>query len=223
MDSYDICLYGHLTIDRVFEDFQERVTLGAMANVWHAMTYLDTHYKIKLNPVSLGEAIIVVNCSNSERIGRGNLNIKTRTPNIVNSRWHHIMYLNQLPNPSFINEINNGIISADITSGNIQSIFPYLNKIDYLFISDEDLFIDIKELGKKVKGTVILHYPSGSYVTNGKTSFNAQTKILENINVLGAGDIFAACFITQQMKTNNIKESINYAHKKTAEILMKRR
>ena len=31
---HDITLYGHLTVDRIFDGFEERQTLGAMANMW---------------------------------------------------------------------------------------------------------------------------------------------------------------------------------------------
>lgn len=222
MNICDVCVYGHLTVDRIFDDFRESTTLGAIANFWHTLTKLDINLNIKLNPIALGEAIILINRKNSQRIGRGNLNIKTRIPNIVQSKWHHIMYLNQLPDLSFIDNIKTGIISADVTAGNMNNILPHLNKIDYLFISDEDLFMNINELGKKVKGSVILHYPSGSFVTNGKKFFEKKIETIENLDVLGAGDIFAACFISSCIKTKNIESAIDFAHKKTTDILLDR-
>jgi hypothetical protein len=219
MDKYDLCIYGHMTIDHIFDNFKEKHTLGAMANVWHALMKLNTNLKIKLNPISIGEAIILINKKNTQRVGRGELNIQTRSPEIVNASWNHIMYLNQLPDISFLDKIQ-GTISADITAGDIQSIIPYLNKIDYLFISDEDLFMNVNELGKKVKGHVILHYTSGSFVTNGKKSFEKKTKVVENIDVLGAGDIFAACFINACIKSMPIEKAVEYAHQKTTDILI---
>ena len=59
------------------------------------------------------------------------------------------MYLNRL-NTEFINDIKTGIVSADLTDGEIQ-IDDHLDKIDYLFLSDENLHMDIDELGKLVK------------------------------------------------------------------------
>lgn len=225
MNDYDLCLYGHLTVDKVFTGFEESVTLGALANVWYAFTKINPSLKIKLNPTSFGEAIIVVNRENSQRVGRANLNIRQKTPKIVNSRWHHIMYLNHLKDLDFISSIETGIVSADITSGgNFERIIPFLDKIDFLFISDEDLFMDVYELSKKVSGNVILHYPSGS-LTVGKNieSIEIKTEIINDLDVLGAGDIFAASFISSYMKTNDLKKSIEYSHKKTTDILMEKK
>jgi len=224
MGTYDLCLYGHLTIDRIFTDLNESVTLGALANVWDALTKIDPTIKVKLNPISLGEAIILVDHKNSYRIGRGNLNIKEKKPSSVASKWHHIMYLNQLNELEFIDEIKSGVISADIsTSQNFDKIYPFLNKIDFLFISDEDLIVDIKELSEKVKGRVILHYPAGSTVTDGKEVLKTETEVVSNVNVLGAGDIFAASFISSYIKTNDLKKSIEFSHQTTIKLLMEKK
>lgn len=220
MQKYDLSLYGHMTIDRIFNEFEESTSLGAMANVWSAISKLGTGLSVKLNPTALGEAIILINKKNAQRVGRGNLNLSTKTPTVYNSTWHHIMYLNRL-DTEFIDNIKSGIISADLTDGAI-SIDDHLDKIDYLFLSDENLFMDIDELGKLVKGWVILHYPSGSYATNGKKSYTQQTTVVKDINVLGAGDIFAAAFITSMINNspNEIETILKYTHQKTLELLM---
>ena len=172
------------------------------------------------NLVDAEEAIVLINKKNAQRVGRGNLNLSTTTPTIYNSMWHHIMYLNRL-NTNFIDDIKTGIISADLTDGEI-NVEDHLDKIDYLFLSDENLFMDIDELGKLVKGWVILHYPSGSYTTNGKQSYTHENKVVKNINVLGAGDTFAAVFITSMLNAspNNIDKILENTHKKTSELLI---
>jgi len=220
VQKYDISLYGHMTIDRIFNEFDESISLGAMANVWSAISKLGTGFSVKLNPTALGEAIVLINKKNAQRVGRGNLNLSTTTPTIYNSMWHHIMYLNRL-NTDFIDDIKTGIISADLTDGEI-NVEDHLDKIDYLFLSDENLFMDIDELGKLVKGWVILHYPSGSYTTNGKQSYTHENKVVKNINVLGAGDTFAAVFITSMLNAspNNIDKILENTHKKTSELLI---
>ncbi len=220
MQKYDISLYGHMTIDRIFNEFEESISLGAMANVWSAISKLGTGFSVKLNPTALGEAIVLINKKNAQRVGRGNLNLSTTTPTIYNSNWHHIMYLNRL-NTEFINDIKTGIVSADLTDGEIQ-IDDHLDKIDYLFLSDENLYMDIDELGKLVKGWVILHYPSGSYATNGKQSYTHENIVVKNINVLGAGDTFAAVFITSMLNDspNNMDKILEYTHKRTTELLI---
>ena len=87
------------------------------------------------------------------------------------------------------------MISADICKGKPLKSKEVLQQIDYLFISDEDIFMDIKELGKLTKGWVILHHSGGSVCTNGVESFEINLPIIENINVLGAGDMLSASFI----------------------------
>ena len=65
MQKYDISLYGHMTIDRIFNEFDESISLGAMANVWSAISKLGTGFSVKLNPTALGEAIVLINKKNA--------------------------------------------------------------------------------------------------------------------------------------------------------------
>ena len=218
MNKYDISLYGHITIDRIFVDFDEHKTIGAMGNVWNALISTDYTLSIDLNPSSIGKAIVLVDKKNVERLGRGILNLKNNVITASRAKWHHIMYLNQLEDVSFIENIKDGIVSADLTSGHMNNL-DKLKFIDYLFISDEDLFMDIEELAKQVKGWVILHYPEGSYSSNGKESFKLTNTIIENIDVLGAGDFFAASFIYKKLSEKNEKKCVKYAHSNTTKLL----
>ena len=95
----------------------------------------------------------------------------------------------------------------------------YLKYVDYLFISDEDLFMDIVELSTMVKGWVILHSPTGSQCHNGKKHFKTDSEIIKNLNVLGAGDMFAASFISNMLSETSIKNAISNAHKQTSLLL----
>lgn len=221
--TYDLCLYGHLTIDHVFHGFQESVSLGAMANVWHALTILDSALKVKLCPLAIGEAIVVLDKEKSERVGRANLNIATTHGVAEQASWHHIMYLNALHDASFIPLIDTGIVSADITAGSCSTILRYLNYIDFLFIAEEDLFLDLDELSALVKGVVIVHSPEGSIVakSDGKRKI-ARHPPIKHLNVLGAGDIFAASFISAFLSTQCLDESISRAHMQTTALLLDR-
>ncbi len=224
MQRYDLALYGHLTIDRMFnEHFKKSCTLGAMANVWDALVSIDTSLSIDLQPTALGEAIIIINEKQGTRLGRGQLNLKTRKCTPAHARWHHVMYLNQLKDVSFISDIE-GIVSADITSGDFNNR-EALKHIDYLFISDEDLCMDLKSLASEVRGSVVLHYPAGSIITDGDIECKTETTVLEKINVLGAGDIFAACFINHSLThpTSSMSDRARYAHDTTTSLLVKRK
>ena len=48
-----------------------------------------------------------------------------------------------------------------------------------------------KKLGKLTKGWVILHHKAGSVCTDGDKLFETKVSVIENVNVLGAGDMFA--------------------------------
>ena len=218
MYQYDLAIYGHITVDRIINNFKEEVSLGAIANFWSALNKIKSSTKFKLVPCAMGEAVIIVNEKTSQRFGRGNLNLETVEPSVVNAEWHHVMYLNQLKNKDFIRDLD-GIISADLTAGKMD-ILDDLVYIDYLFLSEEDLFMDLNKLANLVKGCVILHYPSGSICADGKTQIECKTEVKKNINVLGAGDTFAACFISNMLKNNDIESSLKYAHDKTLKVLL---
>lgn len=219
MENYDLAIYGHLTVDKIITGFKQTQTLGAMGNVWSTLSKLNSGINVKLCPTAIGEALIYIDEAAATRTGRANLNLSTSKTKPQNSKWHHAMYLNLLEDKKFINDCS-GITSADVTAGK-HDIEDYKN-LDYLFISDEDLFMDVEELARYIKGTVILHYPSGSYASNGKDlKFHSSIDPINNVNVLGAGDIFAACFMAKKISEYpvSIEAALHYAHSKTKEIL----
>lgn len=218
----DIALYGHLTVDRVFNVDSEYQTLGSIANVWQDLINLDWSLKIGLSPMYFGEALIFADKPRAERIAKVSLNIQKKTPKILDSKIHHLMYLNCFEHFDFIGQLK-GIITADLCLG--KSLNPQVIKyVDYLFVSDEDEY-DINVLQKYIKGYIILHSRNGSMIYN-STSKVAEyaipvDKLLKDVNVLGAGDSFAASFLYNLIRTNNIdiKNRIEFAHNKTTEIL----
>lgn len=217
MYKFDLAVYGHITIDRIINNFEEEVSLGAIANFWNALNIINSKISYKLCPCAIGEAVVLINECKSQRVGRGNLNLKTNKPKPIDAKWHHIMYLNQLKDKSFIKDLN-GIVSADLTAGDM-NIKNELRYIDYLFISEEDLFMDIKNLAQLVRKNVILHYPSGSACVGKNMSKTYTTTFKENMNVLGAGDSFAACFISNMLTHDNLDISIQKAHEMTLKVL----
>lgn len=221
MEKYDIAIYGHLTIDTIFfSDFAQKHTLGAMGNIWEAIVKENSSLALDLQPMALGEAIILVDKKRGKRLGRGRLNLKTRKVFPQDAKWHHIMYLNQLDDASFIQDIQNGLISIDITAGELKNL-EMLKYIDYAFISDEDLFMDIDKLANLVRGWVVLHYPGGSIITNGKERFESEVEVIKDLNVLGAGDYFAGFFISNLVTcpTMDLVECTRIAHEKTSMML----
>ena len=73
------------------------------------------------------------------------------------------------------------------------------------------------------KGYVVLHSSSGSVVSNGVDEFFYKLPrdlILKGVNVLGAGDTFASCFLYKLLRNvGDIHNWIEFAHLKTTEII----
>jgi len=205
----DVSLYGHLTFDRVFSKTSNYCSVGSMGNVWKTLNTINPSLKISLNPTAFGEAVIYVDVDKSERCSIANLNNFTKSPEIQRSNWHHILYINELKDLSFIRDINTGVISADICAGQVLPDLEVLSKIDFLFISDEDLFMDIEALSKLVKGTVIMHHSGGSIAITGTNRLENSINRIDNVNVLGCGDMFASFFINEYLNTQKNSKNID--------------
>ncbi len=216
----DISLYGHLTIDTLLDGETEKKTLGSIANVWKALVGLDCSLNIGLSPIDIGQALIYIDKQAATRVGKASLNLKKFAPKIIESKVHHILYLNEISDTAFIPALD-GIITSDICPGKPVRK-ELLQHVDYLFISDEDCD-DFSGLVEATKGWVILHSATGSICSNGKDEFFwklHEDDILKNVNVLGAGDIFAACCLYKLLgEDNDIHHWIEFAHRKTTEIL----
>jgi len=224
MVSKIVTLYGHLVVDTILVDFEQEVNLGGIVNVWSGLKHLNHSLTVNIRPTDIGEAIILVDKKTNQRTSRGCLNLNSSKIQSVHSDWHHIAYINQVTHNEFIHEIDTGIISADITKESPENVTPFLKYIDYLFISEEDLFMDVHLLGEMVKGWVIAHSPVRSICTNGTDKFVYDVPthlLLNNVNVLGAGDYFASGFINAIMLGHSITDSIKCAHENTTTLLQR--
>ncbi len=217
----DISLYGHLTIDTILDGDRERKTLGSIANVWKALLEVDPTLDIGLSPIDVGQALIYVDKPAAQRYSKVNLSLVQHQAKIIDSTIHHLVYLNEMTRHDFIPALD-GIITADICPGKSVNK-DLLSYVDYLFISDEDIDGDLSEYANATKGWVILHSSSGSIVSDGDQEFFyklPEELMLKNVNVLGAGDIFASCFLYKLLKNEgDIHNWIEFAHLKTTEII----
>lgn len=219
-----ISLYGHITTDTIFDNDITYKSVGGLGNVWLMLSKICENYQINVEPTNIGEALILVNKKKSERASIANLNQTKREPIIRDSEWSHILYVNELDNLSFIKEVSekSNIVSIDVCKGKKFNQLSILKYVDYFFISDEDLFIDVNSLAAKTKGWIILHHKGGSKCINKNISFEINTPIIDNINVLGAGDMFAAAVINSILNTvdkSNLQLNIKEAHNITSKIL----
>jgi hypothetical protein len=218
---HDIVLYGHLTKDIIFDGFHQSYGIGSMANVWAALKDINPLFNIRMQPTAIGEAVVYVDKASGIRISKPKLNLHTAIPKLVPSVWNHILYINNLPDVSFVPKLN-GIVSFDLSVGKPPDL-DILKYADYLFLSDEEEFMDFNEMCKMVKGWVILHKSEGSIVSNGKETKIFCAETIKNINVLGAGDIFTANVIAEILKGTDIYDSVSHAHKETYINLSKRK
>ena len=189
----DISLYGHLTVDTLLDGETEKKTIGSISNLWKALVELDCSLNIGLSPIDIGQALIYIDKKAATRVGKASLNLRKFSPKVFESKVHHLSYLNEMSERGFIASLD-GIITADICPGK-PVMKEVLSQIDYLFISDEDCD-DFAELVDATKGWVILHSATGSICSNGEDEYFwklHEDDILKDVNVLGAGDIFAAC------------------------------
>lgn len=221
----DIALYGHLTIDTITDGDTEKKTLGSMANVWKALLELDPTLDIGLSPIDVGQALIYIDKPAAQRYSKVQLSLVQHQAKIFSSKVNHLIYLNEMTRYDFIPALD-GIITADICPGKSISNTAnkdLLNYVDYLFISDEDIDCDLSYLASVTKGWVILHSSSGSIVSNGEEEFFyklPENMMLKNVNVLGAGDIFASCFLYKLLQNvGDMRSWIEFSHLKTTEII----
>lgn len=219
-----VALYGHLIVDHIFIDFKQITSVGGIANVWNGLVQINNNLDVILAPCAIGEAIVVVSPESNTRVGRANFNLKTTKLLPIHADWHHIAYLNQLQDTSLLKKLVNGIISADLTKEYPEKVLNELKFVDYLFLSKEDLFMDLNELAKYTRGWVIMHNPMGSICSNGVETIQydiPKKLILNNINVLGAGDMFAACFINNILIGMSLKNALAKSHEQTTTLLLK--
>lgn len=217
----DISLYGHLTIDTIIDGNNEKKRLGSMANVWQSLLEIDPSLDIGLSPIDVGQALIYIDKPAAQRYSKVNLSLVKHQAKIFNSKIHHLIYLNEMTRYDFIPALD-GIITADICPGKSVNK-ELLHNIDYLFISDEDIDSELSDYTNATKGWVILHSASGSVVSDGDEEFFykiPEELMLKGVNVLGAGDTFASCFLYKLLsKEGNIRDWIEFAHSKTTEII----
>jgi hypothetical protein len=218
---FDITLYGHLTNDHIFDGQDEYMSLGGIANCWRALSDLDMKMNIGLSPSALGEANIYIERKQLKRNSIAELNKETFEVKVKPSKMSHVLYLNELHDTSFIKELS-GVLSADLCKGE-EVKYELLKHFDYVFVAnDEDH--DIEKI-RWYSNMVILHSPEGSVISVGEMIqppyMVHKMHIVENANVLGAGDMFASCFLYAIHNKWSLDGAREFAHIKTAELIRK--
>lgn len=228
---YDVSLYGHLTIDTIFDESKD-YSFGGIANVWRTLKKMNSDLLVNLEPTHYGEAIIYVDKSNSKRYSDALLNLKNFTPKTLPSKINLISYINELGDKSFIGDLI-GFNIADVCKGK-EVKKEILKNIDLLLIADEDLN-NLQDLRQNFSGILLTHSAIGSTIYYEENEFETvinKKNFIENLNVLGAGDMFAAVLIfylinkmeeelTDKTKIfEKIKNFMETIHKETTQLLL---
>lgn len=216
----DIALYGNITFDTVFEDFEQYKSIGAIANVWDSIMSINNSLQVHLEPIEIGSAIVLIDKNSGEKVSKPKLQLKYNHPTLVNSKWSHIAYINRIRDISFLADLKDTIVSVDI-AGKKPFDLEYLRFVDYVFVSDDEIQ-NLDMMLNLVRGAVIVHSNSGSITYKDGTTIINNHEIVKNINVLGAGDYFAACFIVNMLKTSDVEKSLQESHKKALNYLKNR-
>jgi len=216
---FSITLYGHLVIDTIYDTNCTMMEFGGMANMRRTFCQLDPKLDVGLVPTVIGTADIFINRAESERTSKANLNVTQLPIAIKQSKISHILYINELPNTDFVSQLP-GIVTADCCKGKLIDL-NLLKYVDYLFVSDDEVR-DLDGILNAIKGTVIIHSPTGSvsYKNKKEQTYSIDPALMvKNANVLGAGDMFAAAFLLAL--NNNMTNAIEYAHITTSTLLKK--
>lgn len=214
MNAFDIALYGHLSFDNIYEGFNYKTSVGCIGNVWSQLKIINPDLRVKVEVTDIGESLIMADIKQCKRTSISRLSLKTNTPIVHDASVSHIMYLNELSDVSFIKDIK-GFVTADTCNGKqLKLDRDTLGCIDLLLISEEDLVIEAASLASYVRNHVLVHTPAGStlYSKNGcQQQFKAE--FVPSINVLGAGDKFAAYILAGLLDyTQSTDKVIQKAH-----------
>jgi sugar/nucleoside kinase (ribokinase family) len=193
-------------------------------------------YHASLDGSSTTNAFVICETEKQIRSGIVNWGACKESSNftIPEARWYHFMYLDSLhgiDKKIFTNISNPSIISADFclashTDAEKRRIMGMLKHIDFVIASDDSCSSITKEkyeiysamtLGQTVKLGAIVHTPKGSFVSSQGNEFMVASEYIKdtNLDVLGAGDAFAAAFIYHTSTSDELqatKETVQHAH-----------
>jgi|TARA_R100000149_G_scaffold58455_1_gene27444 hypothetical protein len=217
----DVTIYGNLIYDHVFSVDDKYETVGGIANIWHRLRSTP-NISVSLSPTSIGESVILADKHQGKRTSKSLMLQEIVEPDIIPAKWNHIAYLDHLPNYEFLSELN-GIVSADVCGrGHLNK--DTLKYVDIIFVGDGD-GIDWQDLSDNGVQYIIHHAPHEIILMSKGENVKIikVEKIVSNINVLGAGDMFAAEVIRYMkdidLNSNNLVSAIDVAQSEISKIL----
>lgn len=202
------------------------------------LSELTINNHITISDKTTSHAIIICGLTSNERTSFVNWGCGSEVilNNEVKSKWAHISYLD-ICHKMNIQQIKNNadIVSADLCLSSptlevMNNVLYNLQYLDYLFISEAEsnaLFSGMSILDfvsqYKLKCLIFHTRDKTCIVKNGLLQEVDNTAhIIDNINVLGAGDAYCGNFITYQLthESNEI-EAAKWAHKQATTFILR--
>jgi sugar/nucleoside kinase (ribokinase family) len=191
------------------------------------LTKLDVEFQVDTDCNKSSFASVIVDKVNNVRTGLvewGDV-LQLVGYEAVPADWHHIMYLDRIQ--LSLGELlkMDGIRSADFcTIDDIEQHTSLLHHLDYLIVSDraDGLLNEFFKDRLWVRKGVIIHSPTKlQFITAGGMTYR-YIKPEPNLNVVGAGDYFAAFAVANLLKANPTQSlDLNLIHTLTLEQLRK--
>lgn len=193
---YDFALYGHLTFDEVYHDGYHSTNIGGIANVWRALKSIDKNLNVYTCPLHIGESKIVI--ENDKKDNYSNLNrFELFLGEAVEAKLSHVAYVNELDSPGLVRALK-GVKTADVCTTNENEGTPLAleiaNEFDFLFVAEDQMHLIPKEFNRRL----VVHGPKETTVFKAGEQiahYSNASQYLTGVNVLGAGDHFAACYM----------------------------
>lgn len=215
-----ITVAGNITKDTIYYINNmscKEVTLGGIMNFWAHVRSTSCDLTLELAPLCYGESVILIDSSAGQRYNRSELKLIDIPVEYNRTAWYHMMYINQVNayNVNSLEQIDrlSGVTSCDICGGvEIQDLWfdvTLLKYFDFVFLSLDDLHpsISIDDMLEHVRGFLIIHQSHEVCIRGCGVDHTIPldaSMTVPNVNVLGAGDFFAAAFVAYIIQNGNV-------------------
>lgn len=214
---FDVALYGHVVFDEIYNRFHS-TNVGGITNVWRSLKSIDHTISTYVCPVHFGNSRITI--SDNEKFNDSYLNEINTEVVVKKSTLSHVAYANELNNTDFIRSLE-GIKTADVcTTGQKDRILDseLASQFDLIFVADDQIHL----IPENYNNRLVVHGPTESFVISAGekiAEFSNKDQYLKDINVLGAGDYFAACYIYGILYNRTDAECLEHSQKLTTKYL----
>lgn len=213
---------------RASDDF----SLTAITTVGHDGLWLTEHLRsmgvstsIAVSPDPTSKAVVIADRHNRQRTGMvkwGACRNHSRWVPSPHADLHHFMYLDRMRPPPVP---TTGLVTGDFCDTESVLTHPFVRYCDYAFASDREERPLSTGPCPSIRRGVVVHSPDRAYVmrpgAGGRVEIldECRFEVVEGLNVVGAGDYFAAYCVAKILTTG--KPDLAWAHHRTVELLRK--